>query len=168
MLCLGLFASVASASIAPTVKSKKLALGTVVVNANGRTLYHYTPDSKGHAKCTGACAATWPPLVVKAGTKAVAGAGIKAAKLGTLKRPDGTLQVTYGGFPLYTYSGDAKAGQANGEGLEGKWFALSPAAKLVKPAAASSNPYGAPATSTGSTATTGSGSTSGGGYDYGY
>jgi hypothetical protein len=73
-------------------------------------------------------------LLVKAGAKPVAGSGIAAAKLGVVKRPDGKLQVTYGGFGLYVYAGDKKAGDANGEQLQNSWYAVSPAAKIVKPA----------------------------------
>src|SRR5207248_110901 len=81
-----------------------------VVSATGRTLYHYTDETKGKVDCAGACVKLWPPLVVKSGAKPVAGPGITASKLGVMKRPDGTFQVTYGGLGLYTYAGDKKAG----------------------------------------------------------
>ena len=158
-------ASLAGAAVLPTVKTASVGtLGKVVVSATGRTLYHYTDETKGKVDCTGACAKLWPPLLVKAGAKPVAGPGIAAAKLGVVKRPDGKLQVTYGGFGLYVYAGDKKAGDANGEQLQNSWYAVSPAAKIVKPAAASSGggSYG----SSGYTSTT-SGST-GTGYDSGY
>ncbi len=79
--------------------------------------------------------AQWPPLLIPAGAKPAAGPGISAAKLGTFKRADGGLQVTYNGMTLYRYSGDSKAGQANGEAVSDKWYAVSSAGKLVKPAA---------------------------------
>ena len=158
-------ASLAGGAVLPTVKTASVGtLGKVVVSASGRTLYHYTDETKGKVDCTGGCAKLWPPLLVKAGAKPVAGPGVATAKLGVVKRPDGKLQVTYGGFGLYLYAGDKKAGDTNGEELENSWFAVSPAAKIVKqPAAASSGGgYG----SGGSTSTT-SGST-GTGYDSGY
>lgn len=130
--------------------------GSLLVSSSGMTLYHYTPDSLKSIRCTAACTPLWPPLTVAAGTKPKAGAGLSAAKLSTVKRPDGKTQVTYAGLTLYRYSGDKKAGQVNGEGFEGKWFAVSSAGKLVK--AASSG--GGGATTTTSPTTTG-------GYGYG-
>jgi len=128
--------SLAAAAVLPTVKSADVGtLGTVVVSAKGHTLYHYTAEAKNQTKCTGACAKQWPPLVVKAGAKPVAGPGVTAAKLGVVKRADGTYQVTYGGLALYLFAGDTKAGDSNGQALGGKWFAVSPAAKIVKEAA---------------------------------
>lgn len=163
--------SIAGGAVLPTVKTANVhSLGKVVVSATGRTLYHYTDESKGKVDCSGACATLWPPLVVKSGAKPVAGAGITASKLGVRKRPDGTFQVTYGGLGLYMYSGDKKAGQANGEGIESSWYAVSTAAKIVKPAPAASSStsggsgYGSTGYgSTDNTSTTGS---SGTGYSY--
>jgi len=162
--------SIAGGAVLPTVKTAKVSsLGTVVVSATGRTLYHYTDESKGKVGCSGACAKLWPPLVVKAGTKPVAGAGITTSKLGVLKRADGTFQVTYGGLGLYLYGGDKKAGQANGEGIESSWYAVSPAARIVKPQPTASSSGGSSYGSSGygSTSTSTTGST-GTGYDSGY
>jgi predicted lipoprotein with Yx(FWY)xxD motif len=160
--------SLAGGAIAPTVKTTSVGtLGKVVVSASGRTLYHYTDETRGKVDCTGSCAKLWPPLLVKAGAKPVAGPGVAKTKLGIVKRPDGTSQVTYGGLGLYLYAGDKKAGDANGEQLENSWFAVSPAAKIVKPkAAASGSSGGGTYDSSGYTSTT-SGST-GTGYDSGY
>jgi len=158
-------AAFAGHAVAFTMKSaKNTALGTtIVVSATGKTLYHYADDRKNSVKCTGTCATTWPPLLIAAGKKPVAGAGLTASKLGVVKRPDGKTQVTYGGYPLYLFSGDAKAGDVNGQGLEGEWHAVAPSGALVtkSPAAASgsaSSGYGAATTTT---------TTSGGG-GYGY
>jgi hypothetical protein len=90
--------------------------------------------------------------------KPVAGAGIKASKLGTLKRPDGTVQVTYNGFTLYSYSGDSKSGQATGQAFAGKWFVLGSSGALVKTKPSSSTGSGG--------SSTGSGTTTSGGYNY--
>jgi predicted lipoprotein with Yx(FWY)xxD motif len=159
-------ASLAGGAVAPTVKTLNVAtLGTVLVSASGRTLYHYTDEARGKVDCTGGCAKLWPPLVVKKGAKPVAGAGVSASKLGVLERPDGTSQVTYAGFGLYRYAGDTKQGQAKGEGLESSWYALSSTAKIVKPAA----PASTGGSSSGGAMTTPASTTmTGGGSDYGY
>jgi predicted lipoprotein with Yx(FWY)xxD motif len=120
----------ASSGTVKTAHSSKF--GTLLVSSSGMTLYHYTPDSLKAIKCTAACASFWPPLTVAAGTKPKAGAGLSAAKLSTVKRPDGKIQVTYNGLTLYRYSADKTAGQVNGEGFQSKWFAVSSAGKLVK------------------------------------
>jgi predicted lipoprotein with Yx(FWY)xxD motif len=107
------------------------ALGAVLVDARGRTLYLFEKDRKGKSSCTGACAAFWPPLVTVG--KPAAGRGVKASLLGTTRRGDGRLQVTYNRHPLYTFSLDKKAGQTKGEELSsfgGSWYAVS--AKGVK------------------------------------
>ena len=90
--------------------------GKVLATSNGRTLYLYTSDSKNHSNCTGSCASVWPPLMTKG--KPVAGTGVKKSLLGTAKRGS-KLQVSYNRHPLYTYTGDSSAGQANGEGSGG-------------------------------------------------
>ena len=116
------------------VKSSKY--GMVLVNASGRTLYRYTPDKKGKSNCSGQCAAFWPPLMAKG--KVTAGAGASASLVGTIKRGAG-LQVTYAGWPLYTFAGDKKAGQMTGEGNEKTWYVVSPTGALVKKAVAGGN-----------------------------
>jgi predicted lipoprotein with Yx(FWY)xxD motif len=105
----------------PTVSTATVAgVGTVLADASGMTLYYYQHDSGGMSACTGSCATAWPPLVLKAGvTSPTAGNGIDASKLGTITRPDGGIQVTYDGKPLYTYQGDASSGQATGQGVGG-------------------------------------------------
>jgi predicted lipoprotein with Yx(FWY)xxD motif len=150
--------SLAGGAVVPTVKTAKLGtLGSVVVSSTGRTLYHYTDESKGKIDCKGTCSRQWPPLLLKAGAKPVAGAGVAAAKLGVVKRPDGTFQVTYGGLALYRYAGDSKSGVANGEAIGNSWYAVSPAAKIVKPsAAAAANSGSTPPAGSGTTTTSGS------------
>ncbi len=149
-------------------------LGKVIVGASGLTLYHYTDDHGKVVKCVGACAAQWPPVLIAKAAKPVAGAGITPSKLGTVKRPDGTLQVTYGGYALYRFAGDTKKGQVNGQGLEKAWYAIAPTGALVKtaPAAASAGASSSSSSSSSSSPGSGSGSGSsggdgsGGGYDY--
>ncbi|HET9198125.1 MAG TPA: hypothetical protein VFN92_07735 [Solirubrobacterales bacterium] len=102
-------------------------LGTVVVDAEGMTLYDFHKDEGGTSACYGACAAAWPPLLTDGEPKAEAGA--VASQLGTTERKDGTFQVTYDGWPLYTYAGDSKPGEANGNDIDqfgAEWYALQP------------------------------------------
>lgn len=98
-------------------------VGTVLVNPTGLTLYHLSTESNGTIQCTGQCASTWPPFVESGGTLPTEGAGASGT-LGTVTRPDGQKQITYNGMPLYRYSGDSQPGQANGQGIQGVWFAV--------------------------------------------
>ena len=97
-------------------------IGTVLDNSKGFTLYHLTSDSSSMTTCTGGCAQVWPPLLSPNG-KLPASPGVNGM-FGTIKRPDGTLQVTFNGMPLYTYSGDSGPRQAHGQGIGGVWFAV--------------------------------------------
>jgi predicted lipoprotein with Yx(FWY)xxD motif len=103
-----------------TLKTVKIGSVTVLTNAKGLTLYWFAPDTPTASKCTGSCAAYWPPVT---GTP-TAGPGV-TGKLGTIKRSDGSLQATYDGHPLYTYVGDSGPGQARGNNLNlngGLWY----------------------------------------------
>ncbi|HZT92308.1 MAG TPA: hypothetical protein VFA05_09740 [Gaiellaceae bacterium] len=118
---------------APQVQVRTTSLGRILVDAHGRTLYLFAPDKPSRSVCYGTCATYWPPLTTT--SRRVAGVGVKAALLGTTKRRDGTLQVTYAGHPLYRYVGDKKPGQTSGEGVNasgGLWWAVSPAGAAVK------------------------------------
>ena len=99
----------------------------MLVAPDGVTLYHLTTESGGSIQCTGSCAGTWPPLLESGGALPGESAGV-TGKLGTITRPDGKVQITYDGMPLYTYSGDSQAGQANGQGIQGVWFAVTASA----------------------------------------
>ncbi len=150
----------AAAAQKPTVKVASTAsYGKLVASSGGFTLYHYTDETRGKIDCKGGCAKLWPPLLVKSGGKATAGPGLAASKLGTIRRPDGGLQVTYNGWALYRYAPDTKAGDVKGQGVEHAWFAISPAGKLVKRMASVTPPASTPPP----TETT----PAGGGYDYG-
>jgi predicted lipoprotein with Yx(FWY)xxD motif len=104
-------------------------VGTVLVDGQGRTLYLFEPDHQSAPTCTGSCAAAWPPLLLPNGvTAAKGGSGARASLLGTVRRSDGTLQVTYDGWPLYRWVGDNRSGIATGEGLDnfgGLWYVVS-------------------------------------------
>ena len=131
-----------------TAKNSKL--GTILVDQAGLTLYTYTSDSKNMTTCTGVCATEWPPLTLPAGTtKVSAGPGVTASKLGTFTRPGGAVQVTFDGMPLYRFSSDTMPGQANGQGVEGKWFAVS-----ATGAPATASTPSAPATNSAAPSTT--------------
>jgi predicted lipoprotein with Yx(FWY)xxD motif len=102
-------------------------LGKVIVNEDGMTLYDFHKDKGTTSSCYGACAGVWPPLTTEG--KPTGAMGVSASKLGTTKRNDGTTQVTFAGHPLYTYTGDSKPGEANGNDLStygGQWYALQP------------------------------------------
>jgi predicted lipoprotein with Yx(FWY)xxD motif len=102
-------------------------LGQVVTDGQGFTLYMYAPDHRGVSRCYGLCASQWPPLVLPRGvTRPKAGPGIRTALLGTVRRGNGALQVTYNRWPLYLWQGDTAPGQATGQADDmGLWYALS-------------------------------------------
>jgi predicted lipoprotein with Yx(FWY)xxD motif len=102
-------------------------LGTILVTAEGLTLYDFHKDQGGKSACYGACAGAWPPLLTD-GQPRVEGSA-QAGMLGTTKRKDGTVQVTYNGWPLYTYVGDRAPGDATGNDIDqfsAEWYALQP------------------------------------------
>jgi predicted lipoprotein with Yx(FWY)xxD motif len=114
-------------------------LGSVLVNARGRTLYVFEKDKHGRSACYGACATYWPPLLTPA--KPRAGKGLRAALLGISKRTDGKQQVTYARHPLYTFFADQKAGQTNGEGLTdfgAAWDAVAASGHAIEPTSSGS------------------------------
>jgi predicted lipoprotein with Yx(FWY)xxD motif len=118
------------------VKTRKVSgLGVVLVNAKGRTLYVFMKDARRHVTCTGSCAIYWPALKWKRSGRPKAGGAARTKLLGLDRNPAGGKVVTYSKWPLYTYAGDSRAGQANGENLNqngGKWYVISAKGKLVK------------------------------------
>jgi predicted lipoprotein with Yx(FWY)xxD motif len=100
--------------------------GEALVGSHGRALYLFEADRHGTSACTGACAKAWPPDTVTGAPHA--GSGVSQALLGTIKRADGTLQITYNGHPLYYFIGDKAAGAAKGQGLNAfgaGWYVVS-------------------------------------------
>jgi predicted lipoprotein with Yx(FWY)xxD motif len=117
------------------ISTANSSLGRLIVKSNGRTLYLFGQDRNGKSACSGQCAVFWPPLVTSGKPRVTGGA--RASLVGTTKRADGRLQVTYNHHPLYTFTKDTKAGQTNGEGVNAfgaQWFVVSPAGgKIEKP-----------------------------------
>ena len=107
------------------------ALGEIIVDAEGKTLYAFTPDTAGESTCYDDCATAWPPLVVTDAAALSAGTGLDATKLTTVDRTDGTKQVKYGDWPLYYFANDAAAGDTNGQGLNSKWYVVDAAGELI-------------------------------------
>jgi len=122
-------------------------LGTILVNSKGLTLYHLSAEQNGKFICTtAACVGVWHPLVASsAGTPG----GVQS--LGTIKRPDGTMQVTYKGMPLYTFAQDQHPGEANGQGFKdvGTWSAVKTSGSSGTPASSTSSSSAPPAESGG-------------------
>src|SRR5258708_7192360 len=104
-----------------TVNGKAL---TILTDTQGKTLYYFTPDTAAKVACTAACAQTWPPLLYTGSSTPTSSTSLPGT-LSTLSDTNGT-QVAYGGYLLYTYSGDTASGQTNGEGLFGKWYVATP------------------------------------------
>jgi predicted lipoprotein with Yx(FWY)xxD motif len=157
-------AGAASSTSSVTVSAKNVpGIGTVLVNGSGRTLYMLTSEKGGKITCTtsNGCIKFWPEINLPSGTTAAkAGAGVQQSLLGTVKGAAGT-EVTYNGWPLYTFVGDSAAGVAKGQGqtsFGGTWYVLN----------SSGNPVTAKVTSGGSggSGTSPSKSSSGGGYGY--
>ncbi|MGC0328226.1 putative lipoprotein with Yx(FWY)xxD motif [Streptomyces sp. SAI-170] len=106
-------------------------LGQVLTDSAGRTLYRFDQDTAEPPKtnCDGDCATAWPPVLAD---DASAGEGVDPALLGEVARPDGSKQLTVGGWPAYRYAKDVNPGDTNGQGVKGTWFALAPDGKKAK------------------------------------
>ncbi len=114
------------------VSIAKSPLGRILVDSKGITLYDFVKDKGTTSACYGACAALWQPLTTKG--KPVAGRGVRASLLGTTKRKDGKLEVTYNGHPLYYFVTDKKPGQTTGQGVNqfgAPWWVISAAGKEI-------------------------------------
>jgi predicted lipoprotein with Yx(FWY)xxD motif len=116
------------------------AVGAFLTGEDGKTLYVFTPDSKDTTTCVDACATKWPPFTISASDTLKPDSGVTGT-LATFARPDGKLQVTVNGRPLYYYAGDAKAGDTTGEGVGGKWFVATPDGSLPSAAPSAATNY---------------------------
>jgi predicted lipoprotein with Yx(FWY)xxD motif len=132
-VALGAYGSTASsteataASNAPSLKTSSSKYGKVLFDRGGRVLYTFARDRGKASTCYGGCAAAWPPFTVNRPPKA--GAGVRSGLLGTTRRRDGSLQVTYAGHPLYYFTGDKKPGQITCQSVSsfgGLWLVVNP------------------------------------------
>ena len=127
--------AVAASHTGAVVKLGRSNLGRIIVDSHGRTLYLFARDKRGKSTCYGTCASYWPPLITPGKPRASSGA--RSELVGTTRRKDGKLQVSYHGHPLYRFFGDGGAGQITGEGLNdfgGRWYAVSAAGSAVRKA----------------------------------
>ena len=151
---------------AGTVKTASSSLGTVLVDANGMTLYHLSAEQNGKFICTAsACTGIWHPLTITAGTTP----GGEVGSLGTVKRPEGATQVTYKGEPLYTFAQDHQAGETNGQGIKdvGTWSVITTTASGTSSSSTQSTaPASGGASEGGGGSESAGGSGSGGAYKY--
>jgi len=116
-----------------TVRSHASRFGRILFDGRGFVLYGFTRDPRARSVCSGACAAAWPPYIVRKAPRA--GAGVNRSLLGTTRRGDGRLQVTYNGRPLYYYVGDRAPGQILCQNISefgGLWLVARPNGTLVR------------------------------------
>jgi predicted lipoprotein with Yx(FWY)xxD motif len=115
-----------------SVTVKRSSFGRILFDGRGFVLYGFTRDRHGTSECTGACATSWPPYIVKSRPRP--GNGVVGARLGTIRRSGGRLQVTYFGRPLYYYVGDRSPGQILCQDVTefgGVWRVVRPTGRLV-------------------------------------
>jgi predicted lipoprotein with Yx(FWY)xxD motif len=127
-----------------TLKLSSSSDGRALVDQQGQSVYLFEKDEGGESYCSGACAAVWPPL--ETSTTPKAGAGIQDAALGTIKRPDGDMQVTYHGHPLYYYAADASTpGETHGEDVAqfgASWYLVDSKGQPLEPKSSSNSSSG--------------------------
>jgi predicted lipoprotein with Yx(FWY)xxD motif len=109
------------------VHTSETDLGTILVDADGFTLYAFTPDTDGVSTCYDQCAEVWPP----APGDSEIGSDLDAAMFGTAARDDGGDQLTVNGQPLYRYTPDANPGDTNGQGVNDVWFVVDADGAMV-------------------------------------
>jgi predicted lipoprotein with Yx(FWY)xxD motif len=110
--------------------TKDAALGDILVDGKGMTLYIFTKDEPNKSNCSGDCLVSWPPLLAVDNPNV--GKGVNASLLGTADLPDGSKIVTYNSMPLYYWVNDSEPGQTSGQNVGGVWFVLSPDGKIIK------------------------------------
>jgi predicted lipoprotein with Yx(FWY)xxD motif len=121
-------------SAAAALTAAHTSLGTILADGQGRTVYLFEKDMGTTSSCSGACAVAWPPATTADRQPAVAGAANQGL-VGTAARPDGTLQLTYAGHPLYRFAGDNRPGDTNGQGSQAfgaAWDVLNPAGQKIE------------------------------------
>jgi predicted lipoprotein with Yx(FWY)xxD motif len=134
-----------AAAAAVTVDTRKTGLGTFLTDKGGRALYLWDADTKGVSTCSGPCATAWPPLTVMSSGKATASGSAVQSDLATVKRTDGSVQVTYHGHPLYYFAQDASSKTTAGQGSNAfgaTWWLVTPAGSADAKTAASQSSAG--------------------------
>jgi predicted lipoprotein with Yx(FWY)xxD motif len=119
-----------AASHETEVQAEDSALGTILTDSDGNTLYVFLNDTSGESTCYDDCASNWPAFEARG--EPAAGDGIDQSLLGTTERTDGTTQVTYNGHPLYYFAGDQQPGDTNGQEVGDIWYVVSPAGEPVE------------------------------------
>ncbi|WP_153398886.1 COG4315 family predicted lipoprotein [Ornithinicoccus halotolerans] len=112
----------------PEVTAAETELGTILVDEDGMTLYLFTQDSPGQSVCEDDCLEAWPPLE----GEPTAGEGVDDSLLGSIERSDGTVQATYGDWPLYYFAQDMGSGDVNGQGVNDVWWVVDPAGEPIQ------------------------------------
>ena len=112
------------------LSTRSSSLGTIIVDANGMTVYEFGKDTQGAttSACTGSCAAIWPEVHAGTGTPQVSGV---TGTVGTITGVDGQKQVTLDGWPLYTFAHDTAPGDTSGQNFQNLWWALTPSGQHV-------------------------------------
>ena len=121
----------APAATTMDAKTASISLGTVIVDGSGHTAYFFDKDTKGTttSACSGGCAATWPAITSASATPKVTGI---TGTVATIPSTGGKFQITVNGMPIYDFSGDSAAGDSNGQGVAGIWWAAGPDGTEVK------------------------------------
>jgi predicted lipoprotein with Yx(FWY)xxD motif len=122
----------AAASKHAVVKTRHVALGTVLVDGQGRTLYRFLKDTGRRSRCSGACAVNWPPQITSGRPHAAGRA--KTSLLSTVRRAGGARQVDYAGHPLYRFALDTGPGKTSGQGIEafgGRWYVVATSGRVI-------------------------------------
>ncbi|WP_329538406.1 hypothetical protein OG568_59985 (plasmid) [Streptomyces sp. NBC_01450] len=103
-----------------------------LININQAALYRFDGDNADpkHSHCDDTCAAKWPPVTIEENGNVYL-AGVDSKEVGAIRREDGQVQLTVGGAPVYRFAGDTKPGDLNGQGVDGKWFAVGPTGERV-------------------------------------
>ncbi len=116
-----------------TLSTESSPAGQILTDGQGHTLYDFVPDTPTESHCVSTtCVFLWPPLVVNG--PVTVGKGLTQSLVATIKRPDGSTQVTYGGHPLYTYNSDVKPGMVLGQAISqagGLWYVISPTGQQI-------------------------------------
>jgi predicted lipoprotein with Yx(FWY)xxD motif len=134
-------ASSSSPASSDVLKTASTSLGTIVVDAQGLSVYYFDKDVAGSGKstCSGQCLQDWPAVVADSSSPQVNGV---TGKVGTIKRDDGTIQVTLNGLPLYLFIGDKKPGDVTGQAVDKVWWVVAPDGKKITTPPPAASPSG--------------------------